>query len=577
VLETVLTVALTNAVVALALAAVALIVGRVVRRPALTHGLWLLALLKMVTPPLFPLSVSWPETSLPPETVGVATPVVTNEEIVIRVGEAEPDPPPVEPLPAAAAVADLPEDPVPVTSGDSLSILDWPVIIGSVWIAGSLGWVLLAFCRIRRMNRLLRFDTLAPASLVEEVRNLAERLGLRRIPDVWLIPGKVSPMVWSLGGSPRLLLPVELLDGLTAEQRAAILLHELAHLHRRDHWVRWLELLATALYWWNPVVWWARHELRRAEEECCDAWVVWALPGAGRAYADALLECLDFLSDVPRSLPLGASGAGHIDLKRRLKMIMSGTSPHRLGWGGSVFLLGLAAMLLPLLPTWAQETREAPPDDRKAGAKELDKARAEVEKLRAELEEQAKKLKAAEDRLRTAATRLHKLEGNTGDVRVIIIRGEQRGGNDTGGRAVWGWRNDGIAPVPAPPGDPRFAPPGGPGHPPGTTAHVRPGTGTGENRTPGTGSGSPPAGNDQRIQDLERKLDNVMRVLEDMRRQMQGGRPGGGAGPMGPSGSGGGAVGPIRPEPRPREQDNQSNSFRPSNSNRVDPSATPKQ
>jgi beta-lactamase regulating signal transducer with metallopeptidase domain len=118
-----------------------------------------------------------------------------------------------------------------------------------------------------------------------------------------LVPGKLSPMLWTLGGSPRLILPADLLAGLTAEQRATLLVHELAHLHRRDHYVRWLELVTMALYWWHPVVWWARYELREAEELCCDAWVVWALPGAGRTYAEALLECLDFLSDVSAPLP----------------------------------------------------------------------------------------------------------------------------------------------------------------------------------------------------------------------------------------------------------------------------------
>ena len=41
-----------NALVALVLAVVALVVGLVCRRPAVVHALWLLVLLKLVTPPL---------------------------------------------------------------------------------------------------------------------------------------------------------------------------------------------------------------------------------------------------------------------------------------------------------------------------------------------------------------------------------------------------------------------------------------------------------------------------------------------------------------------------------------------
>src|SRR2546421_4211955 len=53
-------VALSNAVAATALAVVAAVTSRLCRRPALTHSLWLLVLLKLVTPPLVTLPITWP-------------------------------------------------------------------------------------------------------------------------------------------------------------------------------------------------------------------------------------------------------------------------------------------------------------------------------------------------------------------------------------------------------------------------------------------------------------------------------------------------------------------------------------
>ena len=55
-----LPVVLSNGVLATALALVAAVAGRLGRRPALTHGLWLLVLLKLVTPPLVSVPVAWP-------------------------------------------------------------------------------------------------------------------------------------------------------------------------------------------------------------------------------------------------------------------------------------------------------------------------------------------------------------------------------------------------------------------------------------------------------------------------------------------------------------------------------------
>ena len=125
------------------------------------------------------------------------------------------------------------------------------------------------------------------------------------------MPARVPPMLWaSLLGRPRLLLPEELWARFDAAQQAAVLAHELAHWKRSDHWVRRLEAVVLGLYWWCPVAWWASRRLEQAEEECCDAWVVWSLPSAAGSYAEALVATAAFLSGYRNSLPVGASGAG---------------------------------------------------------------------------------------------------------------------------------------------------------------------------------------------------------------------------------------------------------------------------
>ncbi|MBI1915451.1 MAG: hypothetical protein HYS12_12050 [Planctomycetes bacterium] len=548
-------VTLSNAVAAMALAVVAAVTSRLCRRPALTHGLWLLVLLKLVTPPLLTIRIPWVDVA-PPSGPDVSStraadaslpaPVPQAELEVTVVGPAEDaegaagEPvPEVAPLAPPTTTSEAPTHPTPGDRPPERSA--WMVAGVVLWLAGTVAWTVLVLVRTGRFRRLLRFAEPAPAWLRDEVGALASRLGLRRVPSVWLVPGRLAPMLWSLGGAPRLLVPDELLDGLTAQQRATLLLHELAHLHRRDHWVRLLEMLATGLYWWHPVVWWARRELREAEEQCCDAWVVWALPGAGRIYATALLECLDFLSEAPRLLPLGASGLGQTDdLKRRLTMIMRGMTPRRLSWGGGLVLAGLALILLPMVPTFAQDEKPRDPrqnrlddrrdrrDEKPASKEEIDRARDEVAKLKQHLMEQLQRVREAEERLRDAAARLGRLEGKhveRRDIRIII-----GGGDGPKGwrfeRGAGGGRDDKGRPTP----QPRTA--GQPGHPPGPQSVPpghRPVPGA---RPPGPGERPPvhddvlrPTGDsDRRLRDLERRLDEVMRQLEMMRRNMQGPR-----------------------------------------------------
>src|SRR5438046_913360 len=80
-MDALLHIGLGNAVAATALALVAAALGRIARRPALAHALWLLVLLKLLTPPLVWLPLPGrpaPEPGPPPELpapgLGVAPP-----------------------------------------------------------------------------------------------------------------------------------------------------------------------------------------------------------------------------------------------------------------------------------------------------------------------------------------------------------------------------------------------------------------------------------------------------------------------------------------------------------------------
>jgi len=137
--------------------------------------------------------------------------------------------------------------------------------------------------------------------------------------------------------------------------------HELAHLERRDHLVRWLEVAAVGLYWWHPVAWWARRQVEQAEEHCCDARVVALLPALARAYAEALMATVDFLSDARAAIPLGARGFSQAHLlKRRMEMILYPTASRGLNWPIRSALIAISLAVLPLSvrSVWADPNEE---------------------------------------------------------------------------------------------------------------------------------------------------------------------------------------------------------------------------
>jgi beta-lactamase regulating signal transducer with metallopeptidase domain len=450
------------------LAVLAASVGAVCRRPALVHALWLLVLLKLVTPPFVSFSLPWLTFSKPtaakvwPLPAGPeARPAVPSED---EVGESPrtvpndlmaellaPDmpssalPPQTRhALPDSLAPTQSPTPPSPALGSLipwNLAEIQWRSLALGTWLGVSLLWFVLAVTRIHRFRRALGCARMASRSVRELTRELAHRLGLSCCPEVWFVPGRISPLVWSFCSRPRLYLPAALWQGLDEEQRATLLVHELAHLGRHDSWVRGLELVATSLYWWHPVVWWSCRELREAEEQCCDAWVVWAFPKAARAYATALMKTVDFLSETQTALPAAASGMGPVhDLRRRLTMIMRGTTPRRLSGSGLLAMLALGAFFLPLLPTWAQQNPDTPrgrePEERKrletlgrrlederaaaaaqgrearsrAADEELARSKAQVEQMAAQVQQAKAQLEAATAQLKLAQERLIRME-----------------------------------------------------------------------------------------------------------------------------------------------------------------------
>jgi Zn-dependent protease with chaperone function len=360
---------LTNAVVAGLIALLAWAASRTIRRQAVVHGLWLLALVKLVTPPIAPWPVvpGWADLALtaPGPTV-VPIPLGPREGSLAETSSQAPTAvgpaaalvvsPPVAGHAKAAAHVATPVLPLSSAGPGPGLRATAGVLIG----AGVLAISLLSAWRFARFGRSLRCARPAPDAVAERAERLAGRLGLRRCPPVLLVPAPIPPMLWPHRGGPRLLLPADLVPDLRGDELDALLAHELAHVRRRDHWVRLVELAATALFWWYPITWWARRALRRAEERCCDEWVLRLLPRSAEAYANGLLKSLTFVAERPGPLPSMASGAGPCeDLEARLKEILMTRPVPRLAAPIRVTLAAAAALGLAVFPTRADSPATA--------------------------------------------------------------------------------------------------------------------------------------------------------------------------------------------------------------------------
>jgi Zn-dependent protease with chaperone function len=138
-----------------------------------------------------------------------------------------------------------------------------------LWVAGAL--VLLTACAgrcLRHRRRLLESAQPVERRLAERAAAHARSLGLARSPRLLISPRVTVPQVGGLV-RPVLALPVGFADAPQLQTDAA-LVHELAHLRRRDPW-RAAGLLAIgALLWIHPIVWLAIARLGVLRECACD-------------------------------------------------------------------------------------------------------------------------------------------------------------------------------------------------------------------------------------------------------------------------------------------------------------------
>jgi len=69
---------------------------------------------------------------------------------------------------------------------------------------------------------------------------------------------------------PTILVPLGLLTNLPPQEVESILMHELAHIHRRDYFFNLLQCFIDIIFFFNPAILWISSLIRNERENCCD-------------------------------------------------------------------------------------------------------------------------------------------------------------------------------------------------------------------------------------------------------------------------------------------------------------------
>lgn len=335
---------------------------------AVRHRIWSLGLCGALVMPL----LSW---MLPQLRLPVLPAKVASEETADELGGATPTERPElaaigsmvheDSSAAQLALLDSSRDDDLHASPQTAAHLDAQAYVLGVWMVG-LAMVLATLAAGFGVNWLLvrKSRRLTQARFLRWIAELSARIGLTRKVAAFESPQPVVPMTWGLV-RPMVLMPVDWRDWPEERQRC-VLLHELAHVKRLDVLFQTIGRLAAALYWFNPLVWFAVRQLRIERELACDDCV---LASGERAsdYARELLRIAKLYR--PRPLAVGVAMAHSARLDQRVLRIldqacsrlpMSRRAARCTFLTAAVLVLGVAATSLVERSTSAVEGQDEP-------------------------------------------------------------------------------------------------------------------------------------------------------------------------------------------------------------------------
>ena len=196
------------------------------------------------------------------------------------------------------------------THSDTI-VLIWFLIICARFVQLAAG--------LHNIYHIKRTKVLAAGSYWDnKISELSNQLGINR--TVQIMQSGIAKLPMVLGHfKPVILIPIGLLTALSTEEVESILVHELAHIHRRDYLVNLLQNLMEIVFFFNPAVLWVSALIKAERENCCDDIVV-AQTSSKVSYIKALVSCQEYQSAIP-AYAMGLGGNGDHFLQRVKRML----------------------------------------------------------------------------------------------------------------------------------------------------------------------------------------------------------------------------------------------------------------
>jgi beta-lactamase regulating signal transducer with metallopeptidase domain len=236
---------------------------------------------------------------------------------------------------------------------NAASLMRWGILLWTVGASILLIRFAAGMYRLSQVRRRASFGV-PLTTLTKRISVISARAGLARPPAIALSTASSHLMVFG-ATKPVLWITNSIVTQLSPDELDAVLLHEIAHVRRRDYAVNILQGIIEAMLWFHPATWILSAAIRAERELCCDAEAL-----RNRADPFALARGLLSLQSTARdrSFAVAASGGA---LESRINAILSADSSERRRSRANEFsiIAGLVTVFLLFCASLAPAARSA--------------------------------------------------------------------------------------------------------------------------------------------------------------------------------------------------------------------------
>ncbi|MHC4299890.1 MAG: M56 family metallopeptidase [Planctomycetota bacterium] len=321
-------------------------------RATLRYWIWMLVFVKLLLPPTLSLPTGigywladrWTVDPVVSEELSAGTPLQS-----AAFAAPEPLVEPAEiPIEQSGVNFERPIAAAPVRS--PAPSITWQAVVFLLWLAGTVVLLDILLLRINFVRQLISRSSPADDGLLAMLDRWRHELGIVRNVELKLSSETPSPAACGLF-KPKILMPADLPEKLSAEKLRAVLIHELAHIKRGDLWINSVQTVLQIVYFYNPLVWLAGVIVRRIREQAVDEMVLVTLGTQATTYSNTLIDVAEMAISKPSLIlqPVGVVESKKA-LAGRIKHILSKPLPTtaKLGVTGLIVIALLGAILLPM-------------------------------------------------------------------------------------------------------------------------------------------------------------------------------------------------------------------------------------